>query len=112
MKEVEFIGDSLERVRSFPVEARRTIGFQLDRLQNGREPDDWKPMKTVGQGVREIRVREKNGAFRVLYVANYQDAIFVLHAFEKKTQTTAQKDINLAKARLQALMVEMRETRK
>jgi phage-related protein len=91
---------------------RRAIGFQIDRLQNGLEPDDWKPMKTVGQGVREIRVRQSNGTFRVIYVASFQDAIFILHAFEKKTQSTAQKEINLAKARLQALITEKRETRK
>jgi phage-related protein len=68
--------------------ARRGAGFQLDKVQRGLDPDDWKPMKTVGAGVNEIRVRDAAGAFRVIYVARLAAAIFVLHCFEKKSRRT------------------------
>ncbi len=103
MKDVEFLGTSLEAVRAFPQEARREVGFQIERLQNGLEPDSWKPMKTIGKGVRELRVRQANGAYRVIYLATLPDGIYVLHAFEKKTQATPQKDIDLAIARFKIL---------
>lgn len=103
MKDIEFLGDSLARLRVFPNSARREAGFQLDRVQRGNDPDDWKPLNTVGAGVREIRIRDKSGAFRVVYVAQFSDAIYVLHAFVKKTRATAQRDIELARARLKML---------
>jgi len=78
-KPVEFRGSALDDLRAFPQAARREAGYQLDRVQHGREPDDWKPMNTVGRGVREIRIRDAVGAFRVLYVAKFDDAIYVLH---------------------------------
>ena len=83
MKPVEFLGDSLDRLRAFPQGPRRDAGFQLDRVQRGLDPDDWKPMKSVGQGVREIRVRDESGAFRAIYLATLPDAVYVLHAFQK-----------------------------
>ncbi|MCA6223451.1 MAG: type II toxin-antitoxin system RelE/ParE family toxin [Phenylobacterium sp.] len=102
MKAVVFLGDSLSRLREFPESARATAGFQLHQLQRGLDPDDWKPMGTIGPGVREIRIREASGAFRVIYLAKLEDRVLVLHAFQKKTQKTAQKDIDLAAARLRA----------
>ena len=68
-------------------------------VQVGREPDDWKPMRTVGPGACEIRVRDREGAFRVLYVARFRKAIYVLHAFQKKSQKTSRRDLELARAR-------------
>ena len=103
MKTVDFLGDSLARVREFPDDARSEVGFQLRRLQAGDEPADWKPMKEVGQGVREIRVREASGAFRVIYLATLKERVVVLHAFQKKTQQTPQRDIDLAAKRLREL---------
>lgn len=103
MKPVSFLGDSLDEIRSFPDGARREVGFQIDRVQRGLDPDDWKPMPTVGIGVREIRVRAGAGAFRVVYVATIQDAVFVLHAFQKKSQKTPRRDIVLAQTRLKQL---------
>ncbi len=103
MKPIVFLGDTLECLREFPERARREAGFQLERVQRGLEPDDWKPMTTVGSGVREIRVREATGAYRVIYVATLADAVFVLHAFQKKTQRTPQRDLALAQARLRQL---------
>jgi phage-related protein len=102
VKAVVFLGDSLSRVRDFPETARATAGFQLHQLQLGLDPDDWKPMTSIGPGVREIRIRDAAGAFRVIYLARLEDRVLVLHAFGKKTQKTAQKDIDLAAARLRA----------
>lgn len=103
MKPVDFLGDSLSRLRDFPDEARSEAGFQIRRLQAGEEPSDWKPLKAVGPGAREIRIREASGAFRVIYLANLADRIVVLHAFQKKAQQTAQRDIELAARRFAAL---------
>jgi len=105
-KPVEFRGDSLDALREFPQSARREAGFQIDKVQLGQEPDDWKPMTTVGTGVKEIRIRDEVGAFRVIYVAKLADAVVVLHCFQKKTQATSHKDIQLARKRLADLMRE------
>ncbi len=104
MKSVEFLGDSLDALRSFPRPARREAGFQLDKVQRGLDPDDWKPLKSVGPGVREIRVRDESGAFRVIYYAKLLDAIYVLHCFQKKTRKTSDTDIKLARIRFKDLV--------
>lgn len=103
MKPVAFLGDSLDAIRSFPDDPRREAGFQIDRIQRGLDPDHWKPMVTVGAGVREIRLGDVHGAFRVIYVATLPEAIYVLHAFQKKSQATALRDIDLAIKRLKEL---------
>jgi len=102
MKDVVFIDSAQDDLRTFPPKARREAGYQIDRVQQGRDPSDWKPMGTVGAGVREIRIREE-GEHRVLYVARFDEAIYVLHAFRKKSQKTARTDIELARRRYQAL---------
>lgn len=79
------------------------MGMELRQVQRGLEPSDWKQMRSVGQGVREIRVRDAAGAFRVLYVANLVDAVYVLHAFQKKTRATPKRDLALAALRLRLL---------
>jgi phage-related protein len=99
MKPAHFLGDSLDAIREFPASARREAGYQIDRVQNGVEPTDWKSLKTVGSGVREIRIREAMGAYRIIYVANLAEAVYVLHAFQKKTQATAKRDLELATSR-------------
>ncbi len=99
-KPIQFLGDSREALRSFPDGARYSVGVELRAVQTGLEPADWKPMKTVGAGVREIRIREASGAFRVIYLATLADRVLVLHAFQKKTQATPKKDIDLAARRL------------
>jgi len=81
MKSVVFLGDSIARLRTFPDGPRRAAGFQLDRVQREFDPDDWKPMTSIGQGVREIRVRDASGQFRVIYIASLPEAVYVLHAF-------------------------------
>ena len=100
MKRILFLADTLDEIRSFPLNVRKDIGTELRRVQRGLEPMDWKPMKTVGAGVREIRVREETGAFRVIYVLSKGDAIYVLNAFQKKTQKTPKHEMVLATLRL------------
>jgi phage-related protein len=102
MRPIVFLGDSLVRLRDFPPDIRSEAGHQLREVQNGREPRDWKPMKTVGQGVREIRMRDQSGAFRVIYLAATGGCVVVLHAFQKKTRQTTRHDLALAAARLSA----------
>lgn len=102
-KEIKWVGSSLEALRDFPKTAMQRAGYQLQGLQDGEEPDDWKPMKTVGTGVNEIRIKCEDGAFRVFYVVNRPEAIYVLHAFRKTTEKTEKRDIDLAKDRLKSL---------
>ena len=105
-KPIEFRGSALDDLRTFPSAARREAGYQLDQVQQGREPDDWKPMASVGQGVREIRIRDAAGIFRVIYVAKFVDAIYVLHCFQKKTEKTSQPDLDIATKRYKDLVKE------
>ena len=99
LKPVKFRGSALDDLCALPVSVRREAGYQIDLVQRGRDPDDWKPISTIGGGVREIRIRDSNGAFRVIYVATFADAIYILHCFQKKTQKTRQVDIDLAAKR-------------
>jgi phage-related protein len=102
-KPLHFIGSSLENLRGFPDEARRDAGFNLDFLQRGLEPSDWKPMKTVGAGVKELRLWDATGAFRVIYLATRPEAVYVLHCFQKKTRKTRKADLDLAASRLRQI---------
>ena len=108
MKPIAFLGGSLDDLRGFPADARREAGYQLDRVQRGLDPDDWRPMPSIGAGVREIRVRERAGAFRVIYVATFTDVVYVLHAFQKKTRQTAKRDVDVAVSRLREQLARMR----
>ncbi len=102
-KPLVWVGSTLEDVRSFPDEARRIIGYQLRRVQSGLMPSDWRPMRTVGPGVIEIRLRTAL-EHRVFYLARFAEAVYVLHAFEKRSRKTAQTDIELARRRLAEVM--------
>ena len=108
MKPVRFLGDSLERLREFPEDARQDAGYQLEQVQRGEQPNDFKSMSSIGKGVEEIRVRDDSGIYRVLYTARFIDAIYVLHAFQKKTQATSRRDIALARERFEQLRRERR----
>ena len=103
MKEIIWLGSSYQDLWAFPDNAKRNAGFQLDKVQRGLEPDDWKPMTTVGPGVQEIRITVFSGIFRVIYVANIGASVYVLHAFQKKSRKTSLKDISLARARFKAI---------
>ena len=104
MKPLHFVGSSREDLRDFPESARETAGHQLFKVRQGKEPDDWKPMSTVGAGVQEIRVWDESGTYRVLYVAKFEEAVYLLHVFEKRSQKTAKGDVQLAKARYTDLL--------
>lgn len=99
MKPLWFCGSSLDDLRNFPDEARRAAGFELRSVQNGLDPSDWKPMTSVGPGVREIRIRVM-GEWRILYVATRPEGVHVLHAFHKTSRKTERHDIDLARRRL------------
>ena len=103
MKPIRFLGDSFERLCEFPVSARHDAGYQLHLVQHGEQPDDFKSMATIGKGVEELRIRDESGAYRVIYTARQADAVYVLHAFQKKTQATSKRDIELAKQRFSQL---------
>lgn len=103
MKPLRFHGSSLDDLRAFDKLVRADIGYQLERLQRGERPEDWKPMSSVGPGVEELRVWDTSGTYRAIYYARRADAVQVLHVFQKKTQTTADRDIETARRRLRAI---------
>jgi phage-related protein len=107
MKPVEFRGTALRDLRDFPNTAMRDAGHQLDKVQRGLEPDDFKPIPTIGAGVMELRIWDETGTFRVVYAAKFEDAVYVLHCFQKKTPQTSQKDIELASKRFKQLLKEI-----
>jgi len=102
VKALKFVGSSLDDLRDFPDEARRAAGFELRAVQNGLDPSDWKPMQSIGPGVREIRIRVL-GEWRVLYIAKLAEAVYVLHAFQKKSRKTSKNDIELVRKRLEEI---------
>jgi len=104
MRPLRFLGDSLRCLRDFPEAARHDAGYQLDKVQRGDQPDDFKPMPSIGKGTEEIRVSDSSGAYRVIYLARRAEAVYVLHAFHKKTQATPRKDLEIAKGRFRQLL--------
>jgi phage-related protein len=98
IKLLKFVASSLDDLRNFPDEARRAAGFELHAIQSGLEPSDWRPMQIVGSGVKEIRIHVL-GEWRIIYVAKHHEAVYVLHAFQKKTRKTSRQDIDLARQR-------------
>lgn len=110
-KEIRWLGSAYDDLRDFPYEPRREAGFQLGKVQSGLDPDDWKPFDDVGAGTREIRIKDAQGAFRVMYVAKFEEAIYVLHCFQKKTETTSKTDKDIAKARYCSIVRERKMTK-
>jgi len=109
LKPLAFVGDALKDIRAFPDHARRPAGFELDQVQRGLRPTDWKPMTSIGSRVLEIRIHT-GVEHRVFYVAKFEEAVYVLHAFEKKRQKTSKRDLELGRARLSELLVQRRES--
>ncbi|MDR1967766.1 MAG: type II toxin-antitoxin system RelE/ParE family toxin [Burkholderiaceae bacterium] len=107
MKEFKFRGSARAGLREFPKAVRQDVGFQLDRVQNGRNPSDWKPMPAIGQGVQEIRIRGDAGTFRAIHVARFTSVVYVLHCFQKKSEKTSRADLDLATKRYQDLLKEL-----
>lgn len=104
MKPVRFLGDSLKCLRDFPEDAKQDAGYQLDKVQRGEQPDDFKPMLSIGKGVEEIRIRDESGIYRVVYAARFSEAVYVLHAFQKKSQATTKRDLEIARERYAQLI--------
>jgi phage-related protein len=98
------MGDSLKRLRQFPLNVRYDMGYQLDKVQRGEQPDDFKPIPSIGKGVEEIRVWDDTGTYRMIYTVRLADAVYVLHVFQKKTQNIGKYDIELARKRYTELM--------
>lgn len=86
-------------MRAFPEAVRHDAGYQLEKVQRGDPPDDFKPLSTVGKGVQEIRIWDRSGTYRVVYTARLEDAVYVLHAFQKKAQATPKRELDLARKR-------------
>ena len=103
-KSIRWVGSSYEDLLVFPKDARKEAGFQLGKVQAGLEPTDWKSFDDVGVGTKEIRIRDASGIYRVMYVAKYEEAVYVLHCFQKKTQTTSKQDKAIAAARYRAVV--------
>lgn len=108
-KPLTWVDTALADIKKFPEGSRREAGFQLDKVQHGKNPDDWKPFDDVGAGVREIRISEDNGIYRLMYVAKFEEAVYVLHVFQKKSQATSKRDIDLAKSRYQRVLERRRK---
>jgi len=99
VKPLRFLGNSLECLRQFPEDVRHDVGYQLEQVQYGKQPTDFKPMPSVGKGVEELRVWDDSGTYRMLYVARFAEAVYVLHAFQKKSRATSVRDLEQARTR-------------
>jgi phage-related protein len=106
MKPIDWRGSALVDVRAFPDDAKKVAGFQLRKVQQGANPDEFKPMPEIGSGVNEIIIDTADGWFRVMYVAKLEEAVYVLHSFQKKTNKTSQSDKDIAKRRYKAVVEE------
>ncbi len=103
-KEIRWVGSSYDDLLAYPKAPRKETGFQLGKVQAGLEPTDWKPFDEVGAGTREIRISDSKGIFRVMYVAKFEEAVYDLYCFQKKTQTTSKQDKDIAAARYRAVV--------
>jgi len=105
-KSIYWVGTSYKDLLEFPSDAKQDAGYQLHRIQNGLNPEDWKPFQSIGSGVKEIRISDDGKAFRIMYVAKFSGKIYVLHSFQKKSQKPPSKDINIARNRYNAIVKE------
>jgi len=103
-KQIRWVGSACDDLLAFPTDARKEAGFQLGKVQAGLEPTDWKPFDDVGAGTREIRIRDASGIYRVMYIAKFEEAIYVLHCFQMKTQVTSRQDQAIAATRYRAVV--------
>jgi phage-related protein len=110
-KEIRWVGSSYQDILKFPTEPRKEAGFQLGKVQAGLEPDNWKPFNDVGAGTKEIRILDAAGIYRVMYIAKFEEAIYILHCFQKKTESTTKHDKEIAATRYRAVIND-RKTKK
>lgn len=103
-KEVIFWPESLtaEIKKDWSIVMKKEGGFQLGRVQQGLEPNDYRPLPTIGPGVKEIKLQDEDKSqYRLIYIAKFEEAIYVFHVITKKTtESTSKHDIALAKTRL------------
>ena len=109
---VAWEGDSLDVLRSFPKAVREDLGYDLRRLQNGEQPLNSRPMKSIGKRVYELKQQDNRGWYRMIYLSKVGDTIFILHCFRKQSRKTSQKDLNVAKERLKNVLARIREEKK
>jgi len=108
-KPIDWRGSSFKDIKDdgiFSADARREAGHQLNLVQMGLDPDDWKPFEEVGAGTKEIRINLDDGLFRVMYVAKFAEAVYVLHCFKKKSRVTSKQDKEIATSRYKAVIKE------
>ena len=110
-KPIDWRGSSRDDLCEFPEAARRAAGYELRKLQRGDAPDDWRPFPEVGPGVNAIRIDASDGWFRVMYVAKFEEAIYVLHSFQKSTRKTSRNDVEVAKARYRTVIAERKTSK-
>jgi phage-related protein len=110
-KPIDWRGSSLDDLREFPEAARKRAGYELRKLQRGELPDNWRPFPEAGPGVNEIRIDSQDGWFRVMYVAKFDEAIYVLHSFQKKTRKPSRNDVAIARQRYRAVVAERKASR-
>ncbi len=108
-KQIRWVGSAYDDLLAFPKDARKEAGFQLGKVQAGLDPTDWKPFHDVGVGTREIRIREASGIYRVMYLAKFEEAIYVLHCFRKNRQATSRQDKAIATLRYRAVVSARKE---
>lgn len=108
IRPIAWVGSAFDDLLCFPQDVRKDAGYQLHRLQAGLEAADWKPMSEVGSGVAEVRLRSRSGAYRIIYLARFEQAVYVLHCFMKKNQRTSGHDKHIAQVRFQAVLAELR----
>lgn len=104
IKPLRFVGRSHDEMTEFPLGVQSDAGYQLYLIQMGKQAEDWRPMSGIGPGVNEVRIWSDDGTFRVIYVAKFEEAVYVLRCFQKKTQKTEQLDLEIARERLRILM--------
>lgn len=108
MKKLLYFGDACQRYKALPPQVTAVAGYELYRVQIGLEPRDWKPMPIIGPGAAEIRIRDVSGAYRVFYVARFPEAVYVLHAIQKKTEQTPKADIDFARRCYRSLVAQLK----
>jgi phage-related protein len=105
-KNIEWVGSSKDDLLMFPKEVKQKAGFQLHRVQSDLEPDDWKPLDNIGSGIKEIRLHDDAGIYRVVYIAKFKNVVYVLHCFSKKENRIKQKDKEIIITRYKSIKKE------
>ena len=115
MKKLTWLADSRSRVKSFPAGVQDDIGYALYAAQLGEMSTKAKPLHGLGGSVMEIAANEESGTYRAVYTVSIGDAIYVIHAFQKKSKAgieTPKSEIELVQQRLKQLLSEVKNAEK